>query len=583
MATIERFEDLEAWQRARELTNVIYDMSDVGAFARDFALRDQIRRAAVSIMSNIAEGFESRTSRLYIEHLGRAKASCGEVRSQLYLAYDRQYVSGEVFEQTLALAESVSRLTHGLIRYLSNARINEIREDTACYAEYAVSYASNFASVHYQEVTVTTNESQVPPASEASPSHLQPSHLQPSHLQPSHLQPSVPLLDLKAQYTAIRDEIRAAIDRVADAQQFILGPEVEALEREVAAYSGCAYGIGVSSGTDALLVALMAIDIRPGDEVITTPYTFFATAGSIARLGAVPVFVDIDPLTFNIDPTAIEARITPRTRVIMPVHLYGQMADMDPIMDIAQRYGLVVIEDAAQAIGSEYKGRRAGSIGHMGCFSFFPSKNLGGFGDGGMVTTNDAALAERIRLLRGHGAHPKYYHKLIGGNFRLDALQAAVLRVKLKYLDDWTAGRQRNAATYRRLFAEAGLTIDPPSCLTAGCHARNKGDCTLPPGRVVLPVEAPDRRHIYNQFVIRVAQRDQVMAALKARQIGHEIYYPVPLHLQECFAYLGQRPGDLPASECAAAETLALPIYPELTDAMLAAVVEAVAAGVREA
>jgi len=584
MATIERFEDLEAWQRARELTNVIYDMSDVGAFARDFPLRDQIRRAAVSIMSNIAEGFESHTSRLYIEHLGRAKASCGEVRAQLYLAHDRQYVSGEVFEQTLALAESVSRLTHGLIRYLSNARINEIREDTACYAEeYAVSYASNFASVHDQEVTVTTNESQVPPVSEASPSHLQPSHLQPSHLQPSHLQPSVPLLDLKAQYTAIRDEIRAAIDRVADAQQFILGPEVEALEREVAAYSGCAYGIGVSSGTDALLVALMAIDIRPGDEVITTPYTFFATAGSIARLGAVPVFVDIDPLTFNIDPTAIEARITPRTRVIMPVHLYGQMADMDPIMDIAQRHGLVVIEDAAQAIGSEYKGRRAGSIGHMGCFSFFPSKNLGGFGDGGMVTTNDAALAERIRLLRGHGAHPKYYHKLIGGNFRLDALQAAVLRVKLKYLDDWTAGRQRNAATYRRLFAEAGLTIDPPSCLTAGCHARNKGDCTLPPGRVVLPVEAPDRRHIYNQFVIRVAQRDQVMAALKARRIGHEIYYPVPLHLQECFAYLGQRPGDLPASECAAAETLALPIYPELTDAMLAAVVEAVAAGVREA
>jgi four helix bundle protein len=581
MATIERFEDLEAWQRARELTNVIYDMSDVGAFARDFALRDQMLRASVSIMSNIAEGFESRTSRLYIEHLGRAKASCGEVRSHLYLAYDRQYVPGEVFEQTRALAESVSRLTHGLIRYLSNARINGIREDTACYAEeYAVSYASNFASVHHQEVTVTTNESQVPPASESSPANPQPAT---HNLQPSHPQPSVPLLDLKAQYTAIRDEIRAAIDRVADAQQFILGPEVEALEREVAAYSGCAYGIGVSSGTDALLVALMAIDIRPGDEVITTPYTFFATAGSIARLGAVPVFVDIDPLTFNIDPTAIEARITPRTRVIMPVHLYGQMADMDPIMDIAQRHGLVVIEDAAQAIGSEYKGRRAGSIGHMGCFSFFPSKNLGGFGDGGMVTTNDAALAERIRLLRGHGAHPKYYHKLIGGNFRLDALQAAVLRVKLKYLDDWTAGRQRNAATYRRLFAEAGLTIDPPSCLTAGCHARNKGDCTLPPGRVVLPVEAPDRRHIYNQFVIRVAQRDQVMAALKARQIGHEIYYPVPLHLQECFAYLGQRPGDLPASECAAAETLALPIYPELTDAMLAAVVEAVAAGVREA
>ncbi|MGQ9829958.1 MAG: DegT/DnrJ/EryC1/StrS family aminotransferase [Roseiflexus sp.] len=398
-----------------------------------------------------------------------------------------------------------------------------------------------------------------------------------------HFTGSVPLLDLQAQYATIRDEVRAAVDRVADAQQFILGPEVEALEREVAAYSGCAYGIGVSSGTDALLVALMAIDIHPGDEVITTPYTFFATAGSIARLGAKPVFVDIDPLTFNIDPDAIEARITPRTRVIMPVHLYGQMADMDPIMEIAQRHDLIVIEDAAQAIGAEHKGRRAGSIGHMGCFSFFPSKNLGGFGDGGMVTTNDAALAERIRLLRGHGAHPKYYHKLIGGNFRLDALQAAVLRVKLKYLDSWTAGRQRNAATYRHLFTETGVTVDPPSCLTAGCRAHSNGACALSPGNVVLPVEAPDRRHIYNQFVIRVAQREQVIATLKARQIGHEIYYPVPLHLQECFAYLGQRPGDLPASECAAATTLALPIYPELTDAMLAAVVEAVAVGVQEA
>jgi len=400
---------------------------------------------------------------------------------------------------------------------------------------------------------------------------------------PSESTHSIPLLDLKAQYATIREEIRAAIDRVIEAQQFILGPEVEALEHEIATYTGCKYGIGVSSGTDALLVALMAIDIRPGDEVITTPYTFFATAGSIARLGAVPVFVDIDPLTFNIDPNAIEAKITPRTRAIMPVHLYGQMADMDPIMEIAQRHNLVVIEDAAQAIGAEYKGRRAGSIGHLGCFSFFPSKNLGGFGDGGMVVTSDPTLAEKMRLLRAHGASPKYYHKLIGGNFRLDALQAAVLRVKLKYLDDWTAGRQRNAATYRRLFAEAGLTIDLPSCLTAGCHARNKGDCTLPPGKVVLPVEALGRRHVYNQFVIRVAQRDRVMAALKARQIGHEIYYPVSLHLQECFASLEQRPGDLPASECAAAETLALPIYPELTDAMLEEVVEAVAAGVREA
>ncbi|GIV75279.1 MAG: hypothetical protein KatS3mg049_3835 [Caldilinea sp.] len=392
----------------------------------------------------------------------------------------------------------------------------------------------------------------------------------------------IPILDLKAQYKSIEDEIHAAIERVVASQQFILGPEVEALEEEVAAYSHCRYGIGVSSGTDALLVSLMAIGLQPGDEVITTPYTFFATAGSIARLGGRPVFVDIDPGTYNIDPAGIEAVITSRTKAIMPVHLFGQMADMDPIMAIAERHGLYVIEDAAQAIGAEYKGRRAGSIGHLGCFSFFPSKNLGGFGDGGMVVTNDPELADRVKLLRGHGARPKYYHKVVGGNFRLDALQAAVLRVKLKYLDSWTSGRQRNAATYRRLFADAGLTIGPPSCMTAGCQAHKEGACMLSPGKVVLPVEAPERRHIYNQFIIRVSQRDRVIEALKAHRIGHEIYYPVPLHLQECFAYLGQRPGDLPASECAAAETLALPIYPELTDAMLARVVEAVAEGIRE-
>ncbi len=557
MSRIERFGDLNAWQRARELTNVIYDLSDAGAFARDFALRDQMRRAAVSIMSNIAEGFESRTSRLYIEHLGRAKASCGEMRAQLYIALDRHYISHEAFRQAHSLAEGASQLIYGLIRYLETViqHDNRIRE-----------HEIDYRAIHENQET-DMSHTPITPAPERSTFNIQ------------HSTGNVPLLDLKAQYAAIRDEIRAAIDRVADAQMFILGPEVEALEREVAAYSGCAYGIGVSSGTDALLVALMAIDIRPGDEVITTPYTFFATAGSIARLGAVPVFVDIDPLTFNIDPADIEARITPRTRVIMPVHLYGQMADMDPIMEIAQRHNLIVIEDAAQAIGSEYKGRRAGSIGHVGCFSFFPSKNLGGFGDGGMVTTNDAALAERVRLLRGHGAHPKYYHKLIGGNFRLDALQAAVLRVKLKYLDDWTAGRQRNAATYRRLFSEAGLVIEPPACLTAGCRAHPAGDCALPTGKVVLPVEAPERRHIYNQFVIRVAQREKVIATLKERMIGHEIYYPVPLHLQECFAYLGHRSGDLPVSECAAAETLALPIYPELTDDMLVAVVAGVAEG----
>jgi dTDP-4-amino-4,6-dideoxygalactose transaminase len=368
----------------------------------------------------------------------------------------------------------------------------------------------------------------------------------------------IPLLDLKAQYAPIREEIRAAMDRVADAQHFIGGPEVEGLEREVAEYSQCSFGIGVTSGTDALLVALMAIDLKPGDEVITTPYSFFATAGSIYRLGAVPVFVDISLRDYNIRPDLIEAAVTERTKAILPVHLYGQMADMDPILEVARRHNLIVIEDAAQAIGSAYKGRRAGSIGHFGCFSFFPSKNLGGFGDGGMITTNDAALAHKARLLRNHGAEPKYYHKLVGGNFRLDALQAAVLRVKLRYLDDWTAGRQRNAAQYRRLFGEAGL---------AGAA-------------FVLPTEEPARRHIYNQFVIRQAERDPVVAVLKERKIGHEVYYPVPLHLQECFAACGYKPGDLPASEQAARETLALPIYPELTEEMQAAVVDAVRAAI---
>jgi dTDP-4-amino-4,6-dideoxygalactose transaminase len=367
--------------------------------------------------------------------------------------------------------------------------------------------------------------------------------------------PPVPLLDLKAQYRPLRDEIREAIDRVLESQHFILGPEVTALEEEIAAYSQCNYGIGVSSGTDALLVALMALEIKPGDEVITTPYSFFATAGSIARLGATPVFVDIDPQTYNIDPAKIEAKITPHTRAIIPVHLYGQMAEMDSIMETARRHNLAVIEDAAQAIGAEYRGRRAGSIGDLGCFSFFPSKNLGGFGDGGMVVTNDAALAERVRILRAHGSSPKYYHKFIGGNFRLDALQAAVLRVKLQYLDEWTAARQRNAAAYRRLFAD------------------RSGE-----SQIRLPADSVDGRHIYNQFVIRVPRRDDLLAFLKSRQIGSAIYYPLPLHLQECFASLGYRPGDFPVSEAAARETLALPIYPELTETMLEQVTAAVVA-----
>lgn len=392
----------------------------------------------------------------------------------------------------------------------------------------------------------------------------------------------VPLLDLKAQYAALREELREAMDRVAESQHFILGPEVEGLEKEVAAYSQCEFGIGVSSGSDALLVTLMAIGIKPGDEVITTPYTFFATAGAVSRLGAKPVFVDIDSLTYNIDPTRIEGAITERTRAIIPVHLYGQMAEMDPIMEIANRRNLYVIEDAAQAIGSEYKGRRAGSIGHFGCFSFFPSKNLGGFGDGGLVTAQDAKLADTVKLLRNHGYRPKYYNKVVGGNFRLDAIQAAVLRVKLKYLDQWTEARQRNAAIYRELFSRAELVINPASVSATsaeGSTVRLAGNDARPLSEisgVVLPTEAIERRHIYNQFVIRSGRRDALMAHLKERKIGTEVYYPVPMHLQECFADLEYSAGDMPASECAANETLALPIYPEMTEEMLQTVVGAV-------
>lgn len=392
---------------------------------------------------------------------------------------------------------------------------------------------------------------------------------------------TIPLLDLKPQYQALRDELRTVVDRVMDAQAFILGPEVEALEQEVATYSHCKFGIGVSSGTDALLMALMAIDLQPGDEVITSPFTFFATAGSIARLGARPVFVDIDPLTFNIDPALIAKAITPKTRAIMPVHLYGQMADMDPIMELAGQHGLTVIEDAAQAIGSEQRGRRAGSMGHMGCFSFFPSKNLGCFGDGGMVTTNDPALAAKLKLLRNHGMDPKYYYKLIGGNFRLDALQAAVLRVKLKHLDTWSHQRQANAALYREAFHTAGIAIQSTDAAylgCRGCHAAGGPQCDLgaQPGKVVLPTAMADRRHIYNQFVIRSSQRQKIMQHFVQHKIGHEIYYPVPLHLQECFAYLGYKEGDFPASECAAKTTLALPIYPEVGAANIRAVVDAI-------
>jgi len=373
---------------------------------------------------------------------------------------------------------------------------------------------------------------------------------------PAVSQVTVPLLDLKAQYATIKQEILDAVHSVFESQWFILGQSVDQCEKQIAQYSNCPHAVGVSSGTDALLVALMAEEIGPGDEVITTPYTFFSTAGSIARLGASIVFADIDPQTYNIDAAQIERRITPKTRAIMPVHLFGQCADMDPILDIARRHGLVLIEDAAQAIGAEYRGRRAGSMGDYGCFSFFPSKNLGAAGDGGMVVTRDAQRAERLRVLRVNGGKPKYYHAVVGGNFRLDALQAAVVSAKLHHLDDWTAGRQANAARYRKLLTEAGL---------------------VERGVVRLPHEEPDVRHIYNQFIVRVPQRDALRTYLKQQQIGSEIYYPVPLHLQKCFAHLGHDDGDFPNSEAAARETLALPIYPELSDEQAEHVVHCIA------
>ena len=353
---------------------------------------------------------------------------------------------------------------------------------------------------------------------------------------------TVPLLDLTGQYAPLRDEILAAITRVCDSQRFIMGPEVEALESELAAMLGVSHAIAVSSGTDALLAALMALGIGPGHEVITPTYSFFATAGCVSRVGATPVFVDIDPVTFNADPDAIRRAITPRTRAILPVHLYGLVADMDRIQAIAADAGVPVIEDAAQAIGARMGDRQAGSIGMAGCFSFFPSKNLGAFGDAGLVTTNNGAFAREVALVRNHGAEPKYYHSRIGGNFRLDALQAAVLRVKAPHLAGWTEGRRRNAERYRSLFAEAGM-----------------GD------RIELPVEPEGYTHIYNQFIVRVKDRDGLRAHLATQRVGTEIYYPVPFHKQACFQSF-TRPGDsFPVADRAAATSLALPIYAELT------------------
>jgi dTDP-4-amino-4,6-dideoxygalactose transaminase len=364
----------------------------------------------------------------------------------------------------------------------------------------------------------------------------------------------VPLLDLRAQYAPLRDEILAAITRVADSQRFIMGPEIEQLEAELGQLLGVRHTVAVSSGTDALLIALMALGVTTGDEVITTTYSFFATAGAIARVGARPVLVDIDPLTFNIDAAQASAAITPRTKAMLPVHLFGLSADLDPIVAAAERAGIAVIEDAAQAIGARYKARQVGGIGTCGCFSFFPSKNLGAFGDAGLLTTGDDRLAHRMRLLRTHGMDPKYYHHIIGGNFRMDALQAAVVRVKAPHLAAWTDARRENAARYRTLFRDAGLD-----------HA------------VTLPIEPPDRRHIFNQFVIRTADRDALKRHLDEQGIGNEIYYPLPFHLQPCFAPLGYRRGDFPHAERAADESLAIPIYGELTPDQQHAVVSAIA------
>jgi dTDP-4-amino-4,6-dideoxygalactose transaminase len=368
--------------------------------------------------------------------------------------------------------------------------------------------------------------------------------------------PSVPLLDLKPQFAEIRDEVLAAVERVFESQHFILGREGAALERALADYVGVAHGVGCASGSDALLLAYMALDVKPGDEVITTPFTFFATAGSIARLGARPVFVDIEPDTYNIDAAAIEPRITWRTKAIVPIHLYGQTADMDVVREAADLHGVPIVEDAAQAIGAEFGGRRAGALGHMACLSFYPTKNLGAAGDGGMVTTDDPELAEKLRILRDHGQRPKYVYRMIGLNSRLDEVQAAVLSVKLRYLEAWTSRRAELARRYAELFDHAGLA-----------------------GRLGLPITAPGRRHVFNQFVVRVldGHRDALRQHLRDRGVGTEVYYPVPLHLQDCFRSLDYKEGDFPESERAARETLALPIYPDLTPAQQEAVVGRIA------
>jgi len=363
----------------------------------------------------------------------------------------------------------------------------------------------------------------------------------------------VPLLDLVAQHQTIREDVMAAVARVFDSQQFVMGAEVADFEREVGAYCHAKHAIGCASGSDALLLALMALDVGQGDEVITTSFTFFATASAVTRLGARPVFIDIAYDDFNLNVELLERAITPRTKAIMPVHLFGQCARMDAIADIAAKHNLPIVEDAAQAIGADFQTRRAGTIGAIGCFSFFPSKNLGGAGDGGLMTTEDDELAAKLRILRVHGMEPKYYHQVVGINSRLDALQAAVLRVKLRHLDDWTESRRANAARYEQWFKAAGIE------------------------EIVLPKAHADSRHIYNQYTIRCQRRDELKAHLQAAGIGTEVYYPVPLHLQECFAFLGGKLGDLPVTEQAMRECLSLPIYAELAAEQQQYVVEKIA------
>src|SRR3972149_4880985 len=400
----------------------------------------------------------------------------------------------------------------------------------------------------------------------------------------------VPLLDLKPQYNSLKKELNEALLRVAESQYFILGPEIEKMEKEFCSYLKCEHATGVSSGTDALLVALMAIDIKPGDEVIVPAYSFFATAGVVTRLNAIPVFADIDPVTFNINPADFEKKISSKTKAVIPVHLYGQSCDMDAVMEIAKKHNIKVIEDAAQAIGVQYKyGRYAGTIGDIGCFSFFPSKNLGCFGEGGLVTTNDDELAEKLRILRVHGGHPKYYHKIIGGNFRLDAIQAAVISVKLPHLNSWSAARKKNAQLYNKFFIDAKLAEE-----TGRISFESKNKVLLPkavyesenlpdgsqirnlPRRQAGPKSALPalvNYHIYNQYIIRTERREEVRGFLSKNNIGTEIYYPVPFHLQECFAYLGYKKGNFPLSENADGTSIALPIYPELTEEQIKYVV----------